>query len=431
MEDNFKLNQFIDDEEIGMPTDYRDVYSDVMLNTDNLNKESGILAYTDKKTLEMAKSILDGAYPNVKIQNLNKNEEDDTNYYLLYSYNIDESFDDDELKFSPNLNPAGTPIGKGYGAGVAGMGEDYQDMQEITDQQMKNALYDLYDEFVATGAWSGHAYGFENMHKYYELLGDYMQQNGMNTAGVDAAYSDAVQAFNDLSKDSSRSFLNSDDTKSIEDADYKFLDNLAHVAQQVADKLGLDDIQFELDGMPVYGTTIDESMIMGIKQAKNKINESSRGSSRLEKLVYAKAKDIRRRTHVPGWSEDESRFPECDYADIIDLVSAAYNLGAQGNGGSIKESVEKHDTLNQKIFNGDELDPEVKDKLLEIVDRFKYNLEENDIKLDIKDVRIIGSNASYNYTDKSDIDLHIFADLSVYPDQEVLAQKVYDAYKAL
>lgn len=97
----------------------------------------------------------------------------------------------------------------------------------------------------------------------------------------------------------------------------------------------------------------------------------------------------------------------------------------------LKESVEKHDTLNQKIFNGDELDPEVKDKLLEIVDRFKYNLEENDIKLDIKDVRIIGSNASYNYTDKSDIDLHIFADLSVYPDQEMLAQKVYDAYKAL
>jgi len=95
------------------------------------------------------------------------------------------------------------------------------------------------------------------------------------------------------------------------------------------------------------------------------------------------------------------------------------------------EAVEKHDTLNQKIFNGDELDPEVKEKLLEIVDRFKYNLEENDIKLDIKDVRIIGSNASYNYTDKSDIDLHIFADLSVYPDQEMLAQKVYDAYKAL
>lgn len=113
-------------------------------------------------------------------------------------------------------------------------------------------------------------------------------------------------------------------------------------------------------------------------------------------------------------------------ADRID-----YELRHKKKLGDVNESVEKHDTLNQKIFNGDELDPEVKEKLLEIVDRFKYNLEENDIKLDIKDVRIIGSNASYNYTDKSDIDLHIFADLSVYPDQEVLAQKVYDAYKAL
>lgn len=98
---------------------------------------------------------------------------------------------------------------------------------------------------------------------------------------------------------------------------------------------------------------------------------------------------------------------------------------------TINESVEKHDTLNQKIFNGDELDPEVKDKLLEIVDNFSNALKQDGVKLDIKDVRIIGSNASYNYTSQSDIDLHIYADLSVYPDHEALAEKVYNAYKSL
>lgn len=97
----------------------------------------------------------------------------------------------------------------------------------------------------------------------------------------------------------------------------------------------------------------------------------------------------------------------------------------------VNESVEKHDTLNQKIFNGDELDPEVKDKLLEIVDNFANALEQDGVKLDIKDVRIIGSNASYNYTAQSDIDLHIYADLSVYPNNEELAEKVYNAYKSL
>ncbi|MBR4396903.1 MAG: hypothetical protein IKS93_03515, partial [Methanobrevibacter sp.] len=41
------------------------------------------------------------------------------------------------------------------------------------------------------------------------------------------------------------------------------------------------------------------------------------------------------------------------------------------------------------------------------------------------------SNASYNFTDKSDIDLHILADLSVYDGMEDLAQKLYNAYKTL
>lgn len=117
-----------------------------------------------------------------------------------------------------------------------------------------------------------------------------------------------------------------------------------------------------------------------------------------------------------------------------DIISQCVEL-EKNNGESgpydFDESVEKHDTLNQKIFNGDELDPEVKDKLLEIVDNFKSALEQDGVKLDIKDVRIIGSNASYNYTAQSDIDLHIFADLSVYPDHEDLAEKIYNAYKSL
>jgi len=67
-----------------------------------------------------------------------------------------------------------------------------------------------------------------------------------------------------------------------------------------------------------------------------------------------------------------------------------------------------HDELNQKLFNGEELKPEVKDKLNEIADAF---IEYLDIPADaIEDVVITGSCASYNYTEFSDIDLHLLVD---------------------
>lgn len=66
--------------------------------------------------------------------------------------------------------------------------------------------------------------------------------------------------------------------------------------------------------------------------------------------------------------------------------------------------LELHDKLNPKIWNSDNtLRDDVKEKLDEIVDEFAESI---DIPLSIIDVHIVGSNASYNYTDHSDLDLH-------------------------
>ena len=93
--------------------------------------------------------------------------------------------------------------------------------------------------------------------------------------------------------------------------------------------------------------------------------------------------------------------------------------------------IEKHDQLNPKLWGkNNELRPEVKEKLNEIVNKFEDNLKDNEVDLDIEDVCIIGSNASYNYNDTSDIDLHIIADTSIYSDED-LALKTYLAYKSL
>lgn len=67
-----------------------------------------------------------------------------------------------------------------------------------------------------------------------------------------------------------------------------------------------------------------------------------------------------------------------------------------------------HDHLNEKIWTKDgELDLEILEKLEEIAKDFHEYL---DVKAPIKDIWFTGSLANYNWTDVSDIDLHILID---------------------
>ena len=71
------------------------------------------------------------------------------------------------------------------------------------------------------------------------------------------------------------------------------------------------------------------------------------------------------------------------------------------------EKVELHDTLNPKIWENDKLKTEVKGKLEEIIDQFILELHDNDIPVKVLDARLVGSNASFNYTENSDMDVHL------------------------
>lgn len=92
----------------------------------------------------------------------------------------------------------------------------------------------------------------------------------------------------------------------------------------------------------------------------------------------------------------------------------------------ITEALELHDELNQKLFNGTELKQEVKEKLLEIADTFISGL---DFPINIADIRFLGSNASYNYNDKSDIDLHIISNFDLVNIDKDMLQTLYNACK--
>lgn len=66
-----------------------------------------------------------------------------------------------------------------------------------------------------------------------------------------------------------------------------------------------------------------------------------------------------------------------------------------------------HPELNPKLWDNNKLIPEVRLQLLKIARHFAEYL--NVEKLDLKDITISGSNASYGYNDSSDLDLHLVA----------------------
>lgn len=92
------------------------------------------------------------------------------------------------------------------------------------------------------------------------------------------------------------------------------------------------------------------------------------------------------------------------------------------------EKIEVHTTLNPKIWSKDnKLLPGIKDRLLEIRDEF---LEEVAIPLNIIDIELVGSNASYNYNNHSDFDMHLIVNFDDYNASQEIVQALYDLEKS-
>lgn len=92
----------------------------------------------------------------------------------------------------------------------------------------------------------------------------------------------------------------------------------------------------------------------------------------------------------------------------------------------LTESIEVHDILNPKLYNGMEMKQEVFDKLTQI---YKEFLDFIDIPLNIVDVEVVGSNASYNYNENSDIDLHIIVNSEVTYVEPTILRQLYNDRK--
>ena len=117
--------------------------------------------------------------------------------------------------------------------------------------------------------------------------------------------------------------------------------------------------------------------------------------------------------------------------ETLNFVNKLLN-NCETNDTPLTEDIEKHETLNPKLWNKDgTLKEEVHDKILQIANDFIDSLKEDGVQFDLKDIRIVGSNCSYNYTKDSDLDVHLIADSSSLDCPHDLYPLLYSSYRSI
>lgn len=83
--------------------------------------------------------------------------------------------------------------------------------------------------------------------------------------------------------------------------------------------------------------------------------------------------------------------------------------------------------LNPKIWEDKKLKRDVREAIIDVVSEFMDNLI---IPVEILDVRVVGSNASYNYTEHSDLDVHIISNLELVGSPTEIVQALYNSERS-
>jgi predicted nucleotidyltransferase len=103
-------------------------------------------------------------------------------------------------------------------------------------------------------------------------------------------------------------------------------------------------------------------------------------------------------------------------SDALALVESMFKThGVVYEGASQPEDVELkhqyHDVLNPEMWTENkEILPDVKEKLMKIADAFIKFLKIEGFDDDVEDIIVTGSSANFNWTELSDVDLHIVVD---------------------
>lgn len=124
--------------------------------------------------------------------------------------------------------------------------------------------------------------------------------------------------------------------------------------------------------------------------------------------------------------ETDDKKTKKNVGDML-VTNAIFNASADTTIAPISESIEKHEELNPNLWGSDEeLLPEVREGIEKVVAQFIQELNDNGVELKVLDTILVGSNASYNYTKDSDLDVHIVADTSIIPCEYGLLSIIYN-----
>lgn len=131
-------------------------------------------------------------------------------------------------------------------------------------------------------------------------------------------------------------------------------------------------------------------------------------------------------------SKSKKDFSHFDFSNGFASPKDLYILRGNIKFEDLEEDIEKHESLNPKLFDKDNfLLNDVREKLLEIANFFLDTLAEDEIKFELKDIKLVGSNCSYNYTKDSDIDLHLVANTKTLKCPDNLYPLLYSAYRSI
>ena len=89
------------------------------------------------------------------------------------------------------------------------------------------------------------------------------------------------------------------------------------------------------------------------------------------------------------------------------------------------ESFNTHDTLEPRIWNTDEntMKPIIRDRLMKIAQNF---IDELPVEVNIEDITLTGSLANFNWSNYSDVDLHIIVDFLGVDENRDLIKSFFD-----
>lgn len=192
-----------------------------------------------------------------------------------------------------------------------------------------------------------------------------------------------------------------------------------------------DQYVYFLDGTKVsYDPTLIQALEKGVRLAtKEETKEEIR-----DEINYIK-KQIRDKQFVDLGTTNKialtDKHPNKNHLNSSTKLATKKSFALESFNDELEEDIEKHEELNPLLFEDDELKPEIKEAIEKIVNQFVEDLKTDGVKIEVKDIILVGSNVSYNYTKDSDLDIHIIVDKDTLDCDSEIYTLLYGAYRSL